>query len=317
MHVHGVWMPANLGAFVARRMLSLIPVLLAMTLISFSMMHLIPGDPVQYMFRERRVSAETYERVREDFGLNLPLHIQYFRFLTNLLHGELGYSFRSRRSVIEEMSYRLPVTLTLAIGGTIISLMIGILTGVISAIKQYSLLDYSSMLGALLGVCMPEFWLGLMLILMFGVYLRWFPVSGGTDIKSFILPFITLGIGGAAVLARLTRSSMLEVLRQDYIRTVRAKGLRERLVIYRHALRNALIPVLTMATIQFGYLLMGTVLVETVFALSGIGRLSVTSIIARDIPLVQGIVLFYGSTFVLINLVTDIAYAFIDPRIRY
>mgnify|MGYP000374325286 CR=1 FL=1 len=304
-------------AYIIRRLLLMIPLLLGVTLIVFFSIHLIPGDPVMYMLRGRMPSREVIERMRAELGLNLPLHEQYFRYLSGLLRGDWGTSLRTRAPVLQEILSRYPNTIVLAVAAMFISVVVGVIAGIISAVKRYSLFDYLSMAGALFGVSMPSFWLGLMLILIFAVQLRLLPVSGYKSPEAIILPAITLGTGGAGVLARLTRSSMLEVLGQDYVRTARAKGLAERIVIYRHALKNALIPVLTMAGMQFGFLLGGAVIVEMIFAWPGIGRLAVMSIYAHDIPVVQGCTLFFTAIFILTNLAVDILYAYIDPRIRY
>lgn len=295
-------------------------ILAGVSIITFSMMHLVPGDPAEVIAIERygeEVTAETIEHVRRELGLDQPIYVQYFRWLSNLFQGSLGYSYRTDRPVLDEILTRLPATVQLALAGMLVSLLIAIPIGILSATRQYSAIDNISMAGAFLGVSMPNFWLGLLLILFFSVHLGWLPVFGRGGIEHLILPALTLGTGLAAITARLMRSSMLEVLRQNYIRTARAKGLSERVVICKHALKNALIPVVTVAGLQFGFLLEGTVIVEVIFAWPGIGRLLVDSIFARDLPVIQGCILFIAVIFVLINLLVDISYAYLDPRIRY
>jgi peptide/nickel transport system permease protein len=295
-------------------------ILLGVSVITFSMMHFVPGDPAEVIAIKRygeEVTAETIEHVRAELGLDQPVPVQYLRWLTSVLQGELGYSFRTDRPVLDEILTRLPATIQLALAGMLVALIIAIPVGIISATRQYSTVDNLSMFGALLGVSMPNFWLGLLLILFFSVYLGWLPVFGRGGIEHLVLPAITLGTGMAAITTRLIRSSMLEVLGQDYIQTARAKGLKERIVIYKHALKNALIPVVTIVGLQFAALLEGAVIVEVIFAWPGIGRLLVDSIFARDFMLIQGCILFIAAMFVLVNLLVDISYAYLDPRIRY
>ena len=307
--------------YVLRRICSSIFVLLGVSIVTFSMMFIVPGDPVEIIAMERYgeegVTAETTAYLRTELGLDQPIYIQYFRWLINVLHGDLGYSYRTDRPVLDEILTRLPATLELASASMLISLIIAIPVGVISAIRQYSVIDNISMFGALLGVSMPNFWLGLLLILFFSVYLGWFPVFGRGEIEHIILPALTLGTGMAAITTRLIRSSMLEVLRQDYIRTARAKGLSEKMIIYKHALKNALIPVITVLGLQFGSLLEGAVIVGVIFAWPGIGKLLVDSVFARDFPMIQGCVLFIVTMYVFINLLVDLSYTYLDPRIRY
>ncbi|MBT9159845.1 MAG: nickel ABC transporter permease [Dehalococcoidia bacterium] len=306
--------------YIIRRIGVMVFILLGVSVITFSMMHFVPGDPAEVIAIERygeEVTAETIEHVRRELGLDQPVYIQYFRWLTNVLQGDLGYSARTDRPVLDEILTRLPATIQLALAGMLVSLIIAIPVGIISATKQYSIVDNVSMFGALLGVSMPNFWLGLLLILLFSVHLGWLPVFGRGGIEHLILPAITLGTGMAAITTRLMRSSMLEVLMQNYIRTARAKGLTEKLVIGKHALKNAVIPVVTIVGLQFAHLLEGAVIVETIFAWPGIGRLMVGSIFARDFAVVQGCVLFFALIFVLSNLIVDISYAYLDPRIRY
>jgi peptide/nickel transport system permease protein len=301
--------------YIGRRLLLLIPVLLGVTFIVFSIMSLTPGDPAQIILGES-APPEKIAQLREEMGLNDPFIVQYFRFVTNAVKGDFGESYSTGRPVFEEIFQRFPVTLKLTVVGIIVAVIIGIPVGIISATKQYSLFDNFSMIGALLGVSMPNFWLGLMLILLFAVNLGLLPSGGDGGIEYMILPAITLGTGAAALITRMTRSSMLEVIRQDYIRTARAKGVYEKKVINKHALKNALIPVITIVGLQFGYLLGGAVLTETVFSLPGVGRLLVDAIKQKDAPMVLASVVFISVTFSFVNLLVDILYAYVDPRIK-
>ncbi|MCL0094318.1 ABC transporter permease [Dehalococcoidales bacterium] len=306
--------------YIIRRIGLMIFILLGVSVITFSMIHLVPGDPAEIIAMERygeEITAETIDRVRTELGLDQPVYIQYFNWLTNVLQGDLGYSFRTDRPVLDEILTRLPATIQLALAGMLVALLIAIPVGVISATRQYSAVDNLSMFGALLGVSIPNFWLGLLLIMFFSVHLGWLPVFGRGGIEHLILPALTLGTGMAAITTRLIRSSMLEVLGQDYIRTARAKGLKEKVVIYKHALKNAMIPVVTIVGLQFAFLLEGAVIVEVIFAWPGIGRLLVDSIFARDFMLIQGCILFIAAMFVLVNLLVDLSYAYLDPKIRY
>ena len=302
--------------YVIRRLLELIPVFLSVTAIVFLMLHLIPGDPAEILGGEE-ATIEDIQAIREQLGLDKPLFIQYLTYMKNIFKGDLGNSMRTRRPVLREIMDRYPNTLLLAACSVVIMIFLGITTGILSAIKQQSWLDNISMVVALFGVSMPVFWLGLMLMLFFSVHLGMFPTTGIGTFKHLVLPSLALGASATAVVARLTRSSMLEVIRQDYIRTARAKGLNEPTVILRHALKNALIPVVTIVFLRFGALLGGAVLTETVFAWPGIGWLMIDGIWARDYPVVQGCILMIAVSFVMINLITDLLYAFIDPRIRY
>lgn len=303
--------------YIARRILATIPVILLVSIAVFSMLHLIPGDPVQVILGGEDVPAEQMEKLREKLGLNYPLHIQYLRFLWKAFQGDLGRSIYNDRPVMAQIIEQFPSTLELTIAGMIVGVFLGVLAGIIAALRQNAWLDNVSMVTALMGVAMPSFWMGLLLIFLFSLKLGWVPATGQGGVLRLILPAFTLGFGAAAIIARLVRSSMLEVLRMEYITTARAKGLVERLVIIRHALKNALIPVVTVIGLQFGQLLSGTVIIETVFSRRGIGRLAVQAIIAKDFTLVQGTVLFTALIYVLANLLVDISYSYIDPRIRY
>ncbi|MEI6857034.1 nickel ABC transporter permease [Psychrilyobacter sp.] len=301
--------------YIFKRILLLIPVLLGVSFLVFSIMSFTPGDPAQLILGESAPKAQVLA-LREEMGLNDPFFMQYGKFVLNAVQGDFGRSYTSGREVFGEIFQRFPNTLILAIIGVIIAILIGIPVGIISATKQYSIMDSTSMIAALLGVAMPNFWLGLMLILFFSVGLGWLPSGGFGGWKSLILPSITLGTGAAAIITRMTRSSMLEVIRQDYIRTARAKGVSEKKVINRHALKNALIPVITVVGLQFGYLLGGAVLTETVYSWPGVGRMMVEAIRSKDTPIVLAAVLFLATTFSVVNLFVDILYGFVDPRVK-
>ncbi|RSL32506.1 ABC transporter permease [Salibacterium salarium] len=300
--------------FTIRRILQTIPVLLGVTILVFLMMHLVPGDAAQIIAGEA-ASQQTIDQIRERLGLNDPLPMQYFNFLLNALQGDLGTSIQSGQEVTEEVFSRFWVTLELAFYSMILSVFIGLIAGIISAVRHYTLTDALTMIIALFGLSMPNFWLGLMLMQWFAIELKIFPVSGWGSPEQIVLPVIALGTAGAAIIARMTRSSMLEVISQDYIRTARAKGVKERYVIYKHALKNALIPVVTVIGLEFGTLLTGAVLTETVFSINGLGRYIVESIQARDFPAVQGSVLVVAVIFIIVNLLVDISYRFLNKRI--
>jgi len=302
--------------YILRRILMLVPVLFGVTLVSFSLLHLVPGDPAEVLGGQE-ATKEDVERIRREYGLDRPLAVQYLRFAANAARGDFGVSIQSRHPVRDLLLQRLTFTLQLSLASILVASAVGLLAGVVSSTRPYSLFDATSMLGALFGISMPIFWLGLLLILVFAVRLHWLPSGGTGTLLHLILPAVALGGASAAVIARMTRASMLEVVQQDYIRTARAKGHREGVVILRHALKNAMIPILTVFGLEFGSMLGGAVLTETVFSLPGIGRLLVEGIFARDYPVVQGAMILVGTTFVLVNLLTDVAYAFFDPRIRY
>jgi peptide/nickel transport system permease protein/oligopeptide transport system permease protein len=285
-------------------------------IIVFAMVRLAPGDAAQNLAGEF-ADPQTIELIRERFGLNEPQHVQFYRFVTGVLQGDLGTSTRTYRPVTADLANFFPNTIELALGAIFVALLFGIPAGILAAMRPNSAFDLSVMIGALIGVSMPVFWFGLLAILIFSVQLGWFPVAGRGTLMHLLLPAITLGLSSMAIIARMTRSSMLEVLNQDYIRTARAKGLFGRGVIMKHALRNALVPVVTVVGLQFGALLAGAVITETVFSWPGIGRLLVDSIRARDYPVVQGSVLLIAVSFIFVNLVVDLIYGFIDPRIRY
>ena len=302
--------------WILRRILAVVPVLFGVTLAVFSMLFLVPGDPVKMMLAEFVTNPDQVAQMRAQLHLDEPILKQYGRFVTSAVRGDLGTSIRSRRPVTIEIGENLGSTAQLALAAMVVAIGLGIPLGLLAALSRNSWLDVASMGTALLGVSMPSFWLGLLLIFVFSLHLAWFPATGGGDLQHLILPAITLGMIAAAIIARLTRSSMLEVLGQDYIRTARAKGLAWWGVVVRHALKNALIPIITIFGLQFGNLLAGAVIVETVFSRPGLGRLIVGGILNKDFPLVQGVVLFVATIYVVINVLVDVAYAYADPRIR-
>jgi peptide/nickel transport system permease protein len=304
-------------AYLARRILATIPVLLGVSIVVFSMLHLVPGDPVKMMLSEFGTNPQQIEMLRAQLHLDEPLPKQFGRFVFNAVQGDFGLSIRSKRPVVMEIRDNIGSTVQLAFAGLTLAALIGMTLGVFAALKQYSWFDSGSMVFALVGVSMPSFWLGLLLIFTFSLRVRWFPATGGGDLQHLVLPALTLGLGASAIIARLVRSSMLEVMRQEYVTTARAKGLAEKWVIIRHALKNALIPVVTILGLQFGQVLAGTVVIETVFGRPGIGRLLVDGIIAKDFPVVQAVVLIVATTYVTVNLIVDLIYGVLDPRIRY
>lgn len=302
--------------FIQGRLLLAIPTVFAVSIAVFLLLYLIPGDPASIFLGDNLATPERLEVIRHEMGLDRPIHVQYLDFIGRALQGDLGRSLQNGRPVALELAERLPRTAELAAAAFIVSLVFGASLGIISALRHNTWVDSFAMLVALAGVSMPIFWLGLLAILVFSLQLGWFPVTGQHGIASLVLPATVLGIVSSATLARLVRSSMLEVLGHEYVTTARAKGLRERIVIGRHALKNALIPVVTVLGLEVGSLLSGAVITETVFARPGIGKLIVDSIQGKDFTVVQGAVLFVASTYVLVNLVVDISYAFLDPRIR-
>jgi ABC-type dipeptide/oligopeptide/nickel transport system permease component len=280
------------------------------------MVRLLPGDPGR-VIAGLLASEQEVTAIRRQLGLDRAFHVQYGRFLARALRGDLGLSARTSEPVVRELLARLPATLKLALISTLLATCLGVVSGVVAATRLYSGFDYLVSLATLFGVSMPVYWLGLMLIIVFAVQLNWLPAAGADEPGSFVLPSLTLASFSVALVARMTRSTMLEVLGQDFVRTARAKGLREYAVVYHHALRNALIPIITAVGLQFGALLGGAVLTETVFGWPGMGQLLVESIFARDYPMVQGIVLMFSALFILTNFLVDLSYVLIDPRIHY
>ncbi len=303
-------------AYLARRLVLLVPTVFGVTLAAFLMLHLTPGDPVAIMLGEFASKSEV-ARLRRDLGLDQPLPLQYLKFVERALRGDLGTSIRSRREVTAEIGDRISSTVGLTLAAMVLAVSVGVPIGVVAATTKHVMVDSAAMAFALLGLSMPTFWSGLLLILFFSLKLGWLPITESEGLRALVLPAVALAAPAAAVLARITRSSVLEVLRQEYIRTARSKGLVERLVVYRHALRNALIPILTIVGLQFGGLLAGAVIVESVFARPGLGRLAVAAILARDFPMVQGVVLVVATMYVFVNLSVDVMYGLLDPRIRY
>ncbi len=329
-------------AYIIRRLMIMIPTLLGVTVIVFLMLHATPGDPAELLLGERATEKALHE-VREHLGLNEPLHVQYGLFLKRLMKGDLGETIWTRQKVWTEVKQRFPATIELALVALFISCFAGMILGIISATKQYSIFDYVSMLGALAGVSMPIFWLGLVFMLIFSLNLGWLPLSGrlsiGVDLEivtnfyildaiitrnwpafkdavwHIIMPAVTLSTIPTAIVARMTRSAMLDVLRQDYIKTAKAKGLSHLKVIFKHALRNAMIPVVTTIGLQFGVLLGGAILTETIFAWPGVGKWMYDAVMQRDYMVIQGGTLFIAALFVIINLCVDVLYAVINPRI--
>lgn len=301
--------------FIGKRVLMLIPVLIGVSLIVFTLMQLSPGDPAMIILGAQ-AAPEDIAILREEMGLNDPLVVQFFRFLLGMFRLDFGTSYKDGMPVLSKLLEALPYTAQLTFSAVLLALIVGIPAGIISATKQYSIFDRVATVAALIGFSTPNFWLSIMLILVFSVNLQWLPVSGTGTILHLVLPSIALGLQSAAVFTRMTRSSMLEVLNMDYIRTARAKGLSERVVILKHALKNALIPVITVVGLQIGLLFGGAILTETVFAWPGVGRLMIDSIRAKDTPVVQGGVIFTASIFVFINLLVDILYAYVDPRVK-
>jgi peptide/nickel transport system permease protein len=303
--------------YISSRLLVTIPVVFGVSLAVFSMLFLIPGDPVKMMLSEFATNPEQIARMRAQLHLNEPFAEQFGRFVWGAVRGDLGSSIRDHRPVTAEILEVLPATLQLSLAALALAAVLGIALGIIAAVRQNSWWDLGSMVVALVGVSVPSFWLGLLLIFLFSLRLEWLPATGGGGVDHLLMPAFALGLGAAAIIARLTRSSMLEVLRTEYMTTARAKGLGGPSVVLRHGLLNALIPIITIFGLQFGSLLAGTVIIETVFGRPGVGRLLVNAILNKDFPLVQGIVLFVAAGYVLINLAVDVVYAAVDPRIRY
>ncbi len=330
--------------YVARRLVQLVPVLVGVSILVFFGMHLIPGDVAELLLGDKGTAADL-ARLRHQLGLDQPVYVQYLRFLAGALRGDFGVSLRTRQPAIWEIGQALPVTIQLSLAALVFAVLFGLTIGVFAARHPRSVLDTGAMVGVLIGVSMPVFWTGILLLLVFGGVLGWLPLGGMIDegmrwrrvtgmplvdglvtgnwivarssLAHLVLPAVALGATSMATIARMSRSTMLEVLNLDYVRTARAKGVGERSVVSRHALRNALLPVVTLIGLQLGLLLSGAVLTETIFAIPGLGRLAITSVLARDYPVVQGVVLIAAAIFVLANLLVDVFYAYLDPRIRY
>ncbi len=302
--------------YLAKRLVGIIPVIFAISLVVFAFVHLLPGDPAR-LVAGLDASPEDVAAVRSSLGLDGPLWQQYVRFAGNALQGDFGISLKTRRPVITEIGERLMPTVWLTVVAMIWATVFGLLIGVLSAVKRGRWQDYGGMIIAISGISFPSFWLGLLLINLFSVRLGWLPTGGYGTWQHFVMPAFTLGLGVAAVMARFTRSAFVEIAREDYVRTARAKGVPERLVIWKHTLRNALVPVITMTGLQFGFLLGGSIVVETVFSWPGLGRLLVDSVSYRDYPVIQAEILLFSLEFIFINLAVDVLYAFANPEIRY
>jgi ABC-type dipeptide/oligopeptide/nickel transport system permease component len=302
--------------FVARRLLLTIPVLIGVATLVFSLIHLIPGDPVQAMLGET-ASPQDVAELRQRLGLDRPLLVQYGAFLTGVARGDLGLSLRTNQPVLPELLQRLPATVELALAAMVMAVLFATPLGVAGAVWRGTAIDHASMTVSLAGISIPNFWLGPLLALLFSVELGWLPVSGRGTWAHLVLPAVSLGAALAAILARMTRATLLEELREQYVQAARARGASRARAILRHAFRNSLIPVVTLLGLQFGSLLTGAVITETIFAWPGVGRLLIQSIGFRDYPLVQGCILLIALTYVMVNLVTDLLYGLIDPRIRY
>jgi peptide/nickel transport system permease protein len=305
-----------MSTYVLKRLVGTIPVLIVATTLAFLVLHLIPGDPVNLMLAGRPASEELRDNLRKKLGLDQPLHVQYLRFVTRAVRGDLGDSFRSRAPVVTVISQQLPATLELAAGGMFIGITFGMVMGVVAGLKPNSLADTLTMLVAVVGISIPGYWTAMLLIYLFGLRLGWVPIVG-SGLPALILPSIVVGSFAVGDIARLVRSSIVEIRGEDYIRTARAKGLPERHVILRHALRNAMIPVVTLIGLQLGLFVGGGVITETVFARQGIGKLLVDAILEKDYPIVQAIILMVTSAYVFANFLVDLLYSILDPRIRY
>jgi ABC-type dipeptide/oligopeptide/nickel transport system permease component len=305
-----------MGRLIGRRLLFLLPVLFGILVAVFVTMRIVPGDPAR-LVAGPDAGPEELATIRHQFGLDQPLHVQFERYLIDVLRGEFGRSLKTQRPVLDEIGPRLWNTALLAVLSTLFAAAFGLLAGIVAAARRNSTFDHATMVVAMVGVSTPSFYLGIVLIVVFAVMLRLFPAGGSGGLVHFILPAVTLGASTLGIVARMTRASMIDVLNEDYIRTARAKGVRERVIVLRHALRNALLPIIAVVALQFGFVLAGSVLVETVFSFPGIGWLIVESISMRDFPVVQGSILLVTFVSVLVNLVADILYGYADPRIKY
>lgn len=306
-----------LGSYIAQRILQLIPVLIGVSLVTFLMLHLVPGDPVFIFAGDKPLTEERAAILRHELGLDRPLWVQYFDYASHVIRGDLGHALRNQRPVLDSIIEVLPGTVQLTLAALTLAVLTGVTAGVVAAIAHGTWLDTAAMAVAILGVSMPVFYSSLLMILLFSFTLGWLPATGQGGLERLIMPALALAFISSALLARLVRSGMIEVLSQEYVVTARAKGLARRVVILRHALKNALIPVITMIGLQLGALLGGAVVTETIFSRPGVGRLAVDAILSRDFPLVQGTVLFGATAYVLVNLAIDVLYTLVDPRIRY
>jgi peptide/nickel transport system permease protein len=302
--------------YVLQRLAAAVVTIWIATIAVTLLIHAVPGDPVRIMYAKFQSTPEQIEAVRTALGLDQPIHIQYAMYVERLAQGDLGRSIVGNQPVLDILLTRFPPTLLLATTSLAIAVAIGLSLGFFAAYKRGTVFDVGAMILAIVGVSMPHFWLGLLLLFLFALQLGWLPVAG-SDLRSLILPALTLGIANAAVLARLTRSAMIDIFDQDFVRTARAKGLPRTVVLYRHALRAGLVPIVSMMGLQFAYMMGGAIVVENVFAWNGVGRLAIEAVFARDYPLIQGFILFFATVVVLVSLLIDLLYAVLDPRIRY
>ncbi|WP_108660312.1 ABC transporter permease [Acuticoccus kandeliae] len=302
--------------YIAKRLLAALVTIWIATIAVTLLIHAVPGDPVRIMYAKFQSTPEQIEAIRERLGLDQPIYIQYVRYMERLFEGDLGRSIVGDQPVLDILLTRFPPTVALAATSLLIAVVIGMSLGFLAAYKRGTMVDAGAMILAIVGVSMPHFWLGLLLLFLFALNLGWLPVAG-SDWRSLILPAMTLGLANAAVLARLTRSAMIDIFDQDFVRTAHAKGLPKALVLYRHALRSGLVPIVAMLGLQFAYLMGGAIVVENVFAWNGVGRLAIEAVFARDYPLIQGFILFFATVVVCVSVVIDVLYALLDPRIRY
>ncbi len=302
--------------YLVQRLLSALLTIWVTTVVVTMLIHLVPGDPVRIMYAQWQASPEQIEAVRQNLGLDKPVPVQYWMFLKRVSKGDLGRSIQGDQPVASILATRFPPTLLLATTSLVIATTIGLSLGFIAAYRRGSIVDVGAMIAAIVGVSIPHFWLGMMLLFTFSLKLGWLPVAG-SDLRTLILPALTLGLANAAILARLTRSAMIDIFDQDFVRTARAKGLPRSVVLYRHALRAGLVPIVSMMGLQFAYMMGGAIVVENVFAWNGIGRLAIEAVFARDYPVIQGFILVFATVVVLVSVVIDILYAWLDPRIRY
>lgn len=304
-------------SYLARRLFAAVVTIWVTTVAVTMLIHIIPGDPVQIMYAQSQgTTPEQLEEIRHNLGLDRSLVTQYFIYMNRVVHGDLGHTIRGDQPVLPLLLLRLPNTLLLAGTALVIAVAIGMTFGFIAAYRRGSWIDTSLMTSAILGVSMPHFWLGLILLFVFAVRMQWFPVAGN-DLQNLVLPAITLGITNAAIIARLTRSSMIDIFDQDFVRTARAKGLRKTAVLYRHALRAGLVPIITMIGLQFTYMMGGAIVVENVFGWNGVGRMAIQAIFQRDYPLIQGFILMFACVVVTVSVFLDLIYVWLDPRIKY
>jgi peptide/nickel transport system permease protein len=302
--------------YLVQRLLAALFTIWVTTVAVTLLIHAVPGDPVRIMYAKFQATPEQIEAIRSRLGLDEPIWVQYGMFMGRLFEGDLGRSIVGDQPVLDILLTRFPPTLLLASASLLIALVIGLSLGFLAAYKRGTATDIAAMVIAILGVSIPHFWLGLILLFVFALQLGWLPVAG-SDLRSLILPAVTLGAANAAVLARLTRSAMIDIFDQDFVRTARAKGLPKSIVLYRHALRAGLVPIVSMMGLQFAYMMGGAIVVENVFAWNGVGRLAIQAVFARDYPLIQGFILVFATVVVLVTVVIDLLYAWLDPRIRY